>query len=441
MKHYHKNPRRMSKDKFNKLKAWLEEYGDLSGIVHNIKTDELIGGNQRAEAMGFFVSKTKPTITYKYKKPTKQGTVATGFFEWQGDRYSYRQVSWNEKKSEGANIIANLASGEWDMDMLSSAFKGSDLIEWGFDNALLKSMKNEMAGILDLLESEKPEEMDAEPEINRADELQKKWKTKTGQLWQLGEHRLLCGDSTEREDVERVVGGEKIEMVWEDPPYGVGVGDKNKYLNSIAPSNRIEENLQNDTLDENGLVEMLCKSFDNTIEFCTAGAGWYVAAPPGPLHVLFGQVLKERAIWRQTIQWVKNNSTFSPMGVCYHWQAEPIFFGWLPNGPHRYYGGRTQTTVWNIDRPVKSPEHPTMKPVGLVQRAIENSSLFGEIVFDGFVGSGTTLVACQNLGRKGRAIEISPAYCAVTLQRMQDAFPSLEIKLIESRPASKSKKR
>ena len=105
------------------------------------------------------------------------------------------------------------------------------------------------------------------------------------------------------------------------------------------------------------------------------------------------------------------------MGVCYHWQAEPIFFGWLPNGAHRWYGGRTQTTVWNIDRPLASPEHPTMKPVELVARAIENSSLKGEVVLEPFDGSGTTIIACENLGRRCRACEISPAYVAVALER------------------------
>jgi DNA modification methylase len=282
---------------------------------------------------------------------------------------------------------------------------------------------------------------DADPQIDRAAELNKIWQVKTGDLFRIGVHRLLCGDSMKHEDVKRIMQDERIEMVWIDPPYGVAVGDKNKFLNSIAPSNRIEENLENDTLDEAGLIAMLCASFDNAIEACTAGAAWYVAAPAGPLHILFGQVLKERGIWRQTIQRVKNNSTFSPMGVCYHWQAEPLFFGWLPNAGHRYYGGRAQTTVWQIDRPLKSPEHPTMKPVALVARAIGNSSKADEIVYDGFSGSGTTLVACENLHRRGRGIEISPAYCAVTLQRMVDAFPGIEIERVTDNGEAKTRKR
>ena len=274
---------------------------------------------------------------------------------------------------------------------------------------------------------------DAEPQVDRAAELNEKWQVAPGDLWRIGEHRLACGDCTDKAVVERVMGGEKAEMVWTDPPYGVAIGDKNKYLNSIAPSNRVEDNLVNDTIDESGITALLSTAFDNAVSCCTAGAAWYVAAPPGPLHLLFGAVLKERGIWRQTIQWVKNNSTFSPMGVCYHWQAEPIFFGWIPNGGHRWYGGRQQTTVWNIDRPLMSPEHPTMKPVELVGRAVKNSSQSDELVFDPFLGSGTTLVACQNLRRRGRGIEISPEYCAVVLERMATAFPGIEIERLTPR--------
>jgi len=272
---------------------------------------------------------------------------------------------------------------------------------------------------------EEPAE-DPGAQLDRAEELREKWGVKTGDLWELDSgkgyaHRLVCGDCTDKAVVEQVMeGGERAGMVWTDAPEGVTVGDKNKYLNSIAPSNRVEENLENDTLDEPQLTAMLCAAFDNALAACLAGAAWYVAAPAGPPHLLFGQVLKERGIWRQTIQWIKNNSTFSPMGVCYHWQAEPIFFGWIPNAGHRWYGGRKQTTVWEIDRPIASPEHPTMKPVELVERAIANSSQHGEIVFDPFVGSGTTGVACERLGRKARMIEIAPAYVAVCLQRMAD---------------------
>ncbi len=266
---------------------------------------------------------------------------------------------------------------------------------------------------------------DPGPQVDRAEELRQKWQTERGQVWEIPSlsvpgrcHRLMCGDSTDAEDVGRLMGGAKAEMVWTDPPYGVAVGDKNKWLNSIARSNRVEENLANDTLDESALAEMLNRAFGHAAAVCVPGAAWYVTAPPGPLHMLFEQALRDRGIWRQTIQWVKNNATFAPLGVDYQWRCEPIFYGWLPNAAHRYYGGRNQDTVWEIDRPSRSPEHPTMKPVELVARAIQNSSQNGEIVYDPFIGSGTTMVAAEQTGRICYGMEIEPRYVAVALERM-----------------------
>ena len=244
--------------------------------------------------------------------------------------------------------------------------------------------------------------------------------TKPGDLWLLGRHRLLCGDSTVAADVERLMAGAKAEMVWTDPPYVVAIGDKNKWLNSVGRSNRIEDNLTNDTLGDDALLQLLRASFGLAAKHCTAGASWYVAAPPGPLHLLFGQALNELGIFRQTIQWVKNNSTFSPLGVTYHWQCEPIFYGWMPGAAHKDFTDRKQTTVWEIDRPTKSPEHPTMKPVELVTRAMEHTTKEGDLVTDPFLGSGTTMIAAEQLGRICYGMEIDPHYCDVIVKRWEN---------------------
>lgn len=398
----------------------MREFGDLSGLLCNVRTGNLVAGHQRLSQLpaDYHLERSNGVTD-------AVGTVGYGHIEAHGTRWPVRFVDWPEFKEKAANVAANspLIAGEFTAALLPmlDALK-TELPE--LSASLRLEELRELAP-----EPELPPPADAEPQIDQAAELNKKWKVKTGDLWRIGEHRLLCGDSTKAEDVALVMGGDstKAEMVWTDPPYGVAVGDKNKYLNTIAPCNRVEENLANDTLDEGKLVIMLCAAFDNAMAHTLAGGAWYVAAPAGPLHVLFGQVLKDRGIWRQTIQWVKNNSTFSPMGVCYHWQAEPIFFGWQPGAGHRWYGGRKQTTVWQIDRPTASPEHPTMKPVELVVRAVQNSSKNVDIIFDPFVGSGTTIVACENLKRRCRAIEIAPPYCAVVLQRMKDAFPEISI--------------
>lgn len=305
------------------------------------------------------------------------------------------------------NRTAELA--DWDAGVLAALAQETDLSQLFRDDELAALLAQEALDI-----GGAGDEFDGTPQDGPT-------RTQAGDLWEIGHHRLLVGDCTDPLVVERLMQGDKFEMVWTDPPYGVAIGDKNKYLNSIARSNRVEENLENDTLDEDALLDMLRGSFALAAGHCLAGGAWYVAAPARPLHVLFGQALKELSIWHQTIQWVKNNATFAPLGVDYHWRAEPIFYGWLPGAAHRYYGGRQQDTVWEIDRPVASPEHPTMKPVALVQRAIENSSKRGELVFDGFAGSGTTLIAAHELGRVVRLCEISPRYADVILRRAEAA--------------------
>jgi DNA modification methylase len=258
-------------------------------------------------------------------------------------------------------------------------------------------------------------------------------RTALGQLWLIGgRHRLLVGDCTLPENVDRLLRDSRIELVWTDPPYGVSIGQKNRFLNSIAPSNRIEEDLCNDSLDEVALSGMLCAAFDNVAGHCTPGASWYVAAPAGPLHVIFGTVLKDRGILRQMIVWVKNNATFSPMGNSYHWRHEPILYGWLPDGAHRYHGDRKQDTVWEIDRPQASPDHPTTKPLELVARAVRHSSLPDQIVCDPFLGSGTTLIAAHRLNRTCYGCELDPKYADVILKRAESEGLSTE--LIENDP-------
>lgn len=245
-------------------------------------------------------------------------------------------------------------------------------------------------------------------------------RTAVGDLWVIGgKHRLFIGNCTDRPGVASLMGADRVEMVWTDPPYGVAIGDKNKLLNAMGPSHRIEENIVNDTLSESDLAAMLGAAFDSAVAYCRPGASWYVAAPAGPLHLIFAGEMKRRGILRQMLIWKKNNATFSPLGVSYHWRHEPIFYGWLPDAGHRYYGGRQQDTVWEIDRPAASPDHPTTKPLELVSRAVENSSLPGEIVLDLFLGSGTTLIASHRIGRVCYGCEIDPRYADVILKRCE----------------------
>lgn len=399
------HPRNIRQGDFGAIQESVEANGFYGRVVANRRTNHILAGNHRyhvAKSLGF-------------------DTLPVEWVDVDADAELRILLADNRTNDLASNHEPALAALLAELSATDRGLAGT-----GYDGDALDELIASLA-------FNKPEpggggdDFDATPQDGET-------RVQTGELWRVGPHRLMCGDSTKVDDVGRLMVGEKSEMVWTDPPYGVSVGDKNKFLNSIARSNRVEENLENDTLPEPELVEMLRGAFANAAEHGTAGGAWYVAAPAGPLHILFGLILKEMGIYRQTLIWVKHNATFAPLGVDYHWRHEPIFYGWLPGAGHRSYGGRQQDTVWEIDRPQASPEHPTMKPLELVTRAIENSSQPGELVYDAFLGSGTTLIAAQRTGRRCYGCELSPAYCDVILARAE-AEGIAPIERIEPCPA------
>jgi DNA modification methylase len=337
---------------------------------------------------------------------------------------------------------------EWDDDVLAAQLNGllADdeelLLAAGFD-------EDELAEILGDLDDEEPGEI-VEDEVPEppADPI-----TKPGDLWILGRHRLLCGDSTKAEDVARLMAGAKADCVFTDPPYGVDYSDKNTYLNEADKGNRNQLAIENDNLSESQLSQFLQSSFGHAFEICRPGSAWYVASPPGPLFCAFGNVLAKLGIWRQTLTWVKSNFVLGRSD--YKYQHEPFFYGWKPGEAHRWYGGycettaiedikpkdvgkmkkeelviyvkeliakaaATETSVIREPKPASSVDHPTTKPVKLLARFIRNSSKLDDIGYDPFLGSGTTLIAAEQLGRKCYGMEISPQYCDVIVKRWEN---------------------
>ena len=257
-------------------------------------------------------------------------------------------------------------------------------------------------------------QQDAEPKLDQAEELNQTWQVKNGEIWLVGQHRLMCGDSTKAEDVARLMNGAKADMLLSDPPYGVSYVGRTKDALTI----------ENDALDEDALKALIGSAFDHAQSFCREGAYWYATAPAGPLHVIFAEDWKRRGILRQIMVWAKDSLVMGHSE--YHYKHEPILFGWIPGERHKN-SDRTRTTLWEYDRPKASHEHPTMKPVALWSQAVQDGSRTDEIVYDPFIGSGTTLVAAEQLKRKCYGMEISPSYCAVILQRATDAFPEMTI--------------
>ena len=375
------NPRTISEKAMERLVKSLKEFPDMLNL-REIVVDEtmtVLGGNMRLLAL--------------QKIGTKDCTakIVTGLTDDQKREFIIKD---------------NSAFGEWDLDALANAWSDLPLADWGID------LPDEW------LNTKTEDNRDSEPQIDRAEELNQKWDVKAGDLWLIGKHRLLCGDSTKAEDVSKVMGGGMADMLLTDPPYGVS------YVGKTADALTIE----NDALDDEELASLVLSVFNNAQSICRGGAYWYATVPAGPLHLIFANDWKQRGILRQIMVWAKDSMVLGHSE--YHYQHEPILFGWIPGERHKN-PDRTRTTLWKYDRPKASHEHPTMKPVELWMQAVKDGSIQGESVFDPFLGSGTTMVACQNLNRKCRGIEISTNYCAVILERMITAFPEIDIRRAE----------
>ena len=209
-------------------------------------------------------------------------------------------------------------------------------------------------------------------------------------------------------------------MVFTDPPYGVAIGSKNEALNDIQRAGRILENIEGDTLDEEALYSMLKAAFINVREACKDDACYFVTSPQGgSLGLMMMMMMRDAGLEvRHVLMWVKNCATFSIGRLDYDYQHEPIFYTWTKTH-HNYRKGKFRTTTWDIDKPRKCDLHPTMKPVELVANAMEDGTLEGDIVLDAFGGSGTTIIAAEQLKRRAYVMEIDPHYVDVIIDRWE----------------------
>ncbi len=309
----------------------------------------------------------------------------------------------------------------WDAEILLADLNAGVSFNGIFNTEELDAM---LAGLV-----EKETVQDPGADISKADELREKWQTATGQLWAMGEHRLICGDCTERTVVERLMGGEKAQMMFTDPPYGISFSGQllsNTTIGGIQVNHYMGANtkhnvIQNDELTGDALTD-LCLSFLEQAKKTDVKA-WYICFSQLDLDLLLSAMRMIGFEWRSIIAWVKNQATLSNRD--YKMRYEPIVYGQSGGAFHgeRYH----EEDVWEITRTLKNDLHPTMKPVDLVERAVRNSSVDGDIVFEPFAGSGTTIIACENLGRKARAVEIDASYCAVILERFHVATGKMPV--------------
>jgi DNA modification methylase len=288
----------------------------------------------------------------------------------------------------------------WDQELLRVEL--ADLSEIGFDLALIGFGAGELEQLLTGEKTGLTEDDDAPALPQQA-------VSKPGDLWILGEHRLLCGDATVMADVERVLDGSLADMTFTDPPYNVAYGSSAK--DKLRGNKR---KILNDDLG-NGFEAFLQDACANILSV-TKGAV-YVCMSSSELHTLQRAFTAAGGKWSTFVIWAKHAFTLGRAD--YQRQYEPILYGW-PAGQERYWcGARDQGDVWFIDKPARNDLHPTMKPVALVERAIRNSSKSRDIALDPFGGAGSTLIACEKTGRQARLVELDPKYCDVIVQRWQ----------------------
>lgn len=383
------NPRTIRDENFNRLKKSLESFPQMMEL-RPIVVDEngvILGGNMRYQALKALGKSDIP------------------------DQWVKRADELTEEQKREFIIKDNAGVGEWDWDLIANEWDELPLADWGVDVPNFEAVEDE------------PGTADAEPQIDRAAELNKKWGVVSGDLWQIGEHRLLCGDSTNPEHLDRLLDGVIAEMMFTDPPYGVNY-EGGHFHSGDVNIKREREKLEAD--DTTAIYfEFLPVTLPHVDGPCYM---WFADTKAGDVY---NAVHQSGCEVHALLIWHKINATYAAMNAQYKQRHEPCLYFKPKRSTLRWCGASTEATLWEIAKDGQNAFHPTQKPIELAMKAVGNHK--AKTVLDVFGGSGSTLVACQNLNRKCYAIEISPNYCAVILERMQTAFPDLEIKRIEQR--------
>ncbi len=423
------NPRKDLKPgdaEYEKLKRSIQEFGYVEPVIWNKRTGVVVGGHQRLKVM--------KDLGY-----TEVDCVV---------------VDLDEAKEKALNIALNKISGEWDNDLLASLLKdldgsGYDITLTGFDLAEAQELFGSGS-----MENVHEDDFDAESALDAVTEP----KTKTGDLWILGQHRLLCGDCTQNEDVSKVLDGQIADIMVTDPPYNVDYGSavKGKHESQTRQGSLIA----NDNLSDDEFYQFLLAFYKAAEKGLKKGAAVYVFHSTKET-VNFTKAMENAGLkCAQTLVWYKNHFTLGRQD--YQWIHEPILYGWKEGAGHYFIDDRSlptvneelrlnlrkmskvelvelvekildlPSTVIKDNKPSKSPDHPTMKPITLCAKLIYNSSHEGDTVYEPFGGSGSTLIASEQLNRKCCAIELEPKYCDVIVRRYKELCPEVEIKHIRN---------
>lgn len=379
---YANNARTHSKNQINKLRSSLREFGFINPILID-KDYNILAGHGRVMAAREEGIKEVPCVLVEHLTEAQKKAYILA------DNRLAMDAGWDDEML--ALELENLKELDFDMDL--TGFDAAEIDEL-FSNIHDKDVQDDDFDVDAALEEEPI--------------------SKQGDIWLLGRHRLICGDSTKAEIYEKLMEGKKANLCVTDPPYNV---------NYTAGSEN-ERKIKNDNMEDKNFYEFLLASFKNIFNSLDDGAAAYIFhADTEGLN--FRKAFKDAGFHLANVCiWAKQSLVLGRSD--YQWQHEPILYGWKPTGKHRWYADRKQTTIWNFDRPTKSELHPTMKPVPLVAYPIQNSSMSNCIILEPFAGSGSTLIACEQLGRICYAIELDEKYADVIVKRYIEYVDSYE---------------
>ena len=414
------NPRKDLKagdPEFEKLRRSIEQFGYVEPAVWNKRTGNVVGGHQRIKVL-------------KYLGYTEADCVV---------------VDLDDAQEKALNIALNKISGEWDAGLLTALLK--DLEQGGVDLSLTGFDASETAELFGkgALENAKEDNFDEGKALEAAE---RQPVTRLGDIWRLGRHKLLCGDSAKPEDVARLFGGEQAEIMVTDPPYNVDYGNLLEHRAEAGLTQVRHADIINDKMNDANFKAFLLEFYKTAKGVLKGGAAFYIFHSSRET-LNFMSALKEAGLkYAQSLTWIKNHFTLGRQD--YQWITEPILYGWkeAEGCPHYFINDRSKpniyedaqidfkklsktdaaallekifatekTTAIRCERPMRSVEHPTMKPIKLCAELIYNSSREGALVYDGFSGSGSTLIAAEQLNRRCYAVELDPRYCDCTVKR------------------------
>ncbi len=370
------NPRKNLKSgdpEYEKLRRSIEEFGYVEPVIWNKITGNVVGGHQRLKVLSELGQTDIECVV----------------------------VELDEQREKALNVALNKVSGFWDNDKLASLI--SDLNAADFDVSLTGF---DAAEIDELFKDAFKDAVNEDDKFDLTAALENAAFVKPGDVWTVGRHRLVCGDATNADDMAQLMNGRKANLVVTDPPYAVSF----KSASGLT--------IMNDSMGSEQFYSFLFNSFNNMADSLEAGGSAYVfhADTEGlnfrKAFIDAGFHLSGVCIWEKN-SFVMGRSP-------YQWQHEPILYGWLKSGKHRWYAGRSEATIWHFDKPKRNENHPTSKPVGLLAYPIQNSCQVNGIVLDPFGGSGSTLIACEQTDRICCMLELDPKYASVILRRFAE---------------------